>query len=296
MTSAHHLIRVQGGIPHLITNSGKICIEVKSTHGLPHVDGLLPPFIVPVNQFANVGPDKETWAKAICCRKPSVLVLKMKIPSEMDLKSFDLTRNLTSSLSELVRESILRVKRGKRSLPERFLREYLVKVHRIERIGNSMNVIFSPVQTDVDSKILENDLSSLDLNYLTRFLTFPVLSAVAPANTDSHLNFIVLGILSSLLSIAFLCILFRSILKDFAKTVRFHIYWIHFRKKKNGVLASADDGNGDGGDDCGGNGMAVSENDVDSVVDGDGEDVDGRTLLRSTRFTLHTLRTVSIES
>uniref|UniRef100_A0A0K0DQ01 Transmembrane protein n=1 Tax=Angiostrongylus cantonensis TaxID=6313 RepID=A0A0K0DQ01_ANGCA len=146
------------------------------------------------------------------------------MPSEMDLKSFDLTRNLTSSLSELVRQSILRVKRGKRSLPERFLREYLVKilllsqVHRIERIGNSMNVIFSLVETDVDSKILENDLSSLDLNYLSRFLAFPVLSAVARANTDNNLNFIVLGILSSLLSIVFLCILFRSILKDFAKT------------------------------------------------------------------------------
>ncbi|KAJ1369739.1 hypothetical protein KIN20_031286 [Parelaphostrongylus tenuis] len=149
--------------------------------------------------------------------KPSVLVLKMKMPSKMDFKSFDLTRNLTSSLSEVVRQSMLRVKRGKRSLPERFLRDYLVKVHRIERIGNSMNVIFSINETDVDSRILEDDLYSLDFNYLTRFLAFPVLSTITRTHTNSHLNFVIIGILSFSLSIAFLCILFRSVLKELAK-------------------------------------------------------------------------------
>lgn len=49
---------------------------------------------------------------------PSVLILKMKVPSNIDLETFDLRGNLTAALSNIVRESVRRVKRMKRSLPE----------------------------------------------------------------------------------------------------------------------------------------------------------------------------------
>ncbi|KJH42248.1 hypothetical protein DICVIV_11772 [Dictyocaulus viviparus] len=158
-----------------------------------------------------------TPVKIIPKTKPSVLVLKMRVPSELDLQSFDLTKNLTSSLSKVVRESLQRVKRGKRSLQE-LRHENLVKVHRIERVGNSMNVIFSVNETDVDSKIVENDLYSLDLNYLTRFVAFPVLSTISKTNTDDYHNFMVAGIIALLLSIVFFCIVFRSIIKERARS------------------------------------------------------------------------------
>ncbi|EPB67408.1 hypothetical protein ANCCEY_13506 [Ancylostoma ceylanicum] len=108
-------------------------------------------------------------------RKPSVLVLKMKIPSSLDLQSFDLTSNLTTALNEVVRESVKRVKRFKRSSREQS-QEHLVEVHKIERVGNAVQVLFSVNETEVDSYMVEKDLSSLDRSYLMRFVGFPVLT------------------------------------------------------------------------------------------------------------------------
>ncbi|KAK6765987.1 hypothetical protein RB195_025726 [Necator americanus] len=106
-------------------------------------------------------------------RKPSVLVLKMKIPSSLDLQSFDLTSNLTSALSQVVKESVKRVKRFKRATDEKN-QEYLVQVHKIERVGSAVQVLFSVNETEVDSYMVEKDLSSLDRSYLMRYVGFPV--------------------------------------------------------------------------------------------------------------------------
>ncbi|RCN53785.1 hypothetical protein ANCCAN_00279 [Ancylostoma caninum] len=58
MTAAHHVIRVEGGAPHIIVESGRACIEVKASHGLPQLEDLLSPFVTPADQFANIGPDQ----------------------------------------------------------------------------------------------------------------------------------------------------------------------------------------------------------------------------------------------
>ncbi|PIO74526.1 hypothetical protein TELCIR_03466 [Teladorsagia circumcincta] len=59
MTSGQHYIRVEGGTPHLVIESGQACVEVRTNHGLPQIPGLLPPFVTPVDKFANLGPLEE---------------------------------------------------------------------------------------------------------------------------------------------------------------------------------------------------------------------------------------------
>ncbi|KAK6044107.1 hypothetical protein COOONC_18388 [Cooperia oncophora] len=56
MTSGQHNIRVEGGTPHLVIESGRACVEVKTNHGLPQITEILPPFVTPVDIFANLGP------------------------------------------------------------------------------------------------------------------------------------------------------------------------------------------------------------------------------------------------
>ncbi|RCN53786.1 hypothetical protein ANCCAN_00280, partial [Ancylostoma caninum] len=150
-------------------------------------------------------------------RKPSVLVLKMKIPSSLDLQSFDLTSNLTTALNEVVRESVKRVKRFKRSSQEQ-RQECLVEVHKIERVGNAVQVLFSVNETEVDSYMVEKDLSSLDRSYLMRFIGFPVLSTIREITLDTYLDFVVLGSLALVLSVACICYTFRNSLRQTAWT------------------------------------------------------------------------------
>ncbi|WKY15110.1 hypothetical protein Q1695_000541 [Nippostrongylus brasiliensis] len=145
--------------------------------------------------------------------KPSILVLRMKVPSELDLGSFDLAGNLTSALSNVVRESVRRVKRTKRSPSIQ-----LVKVHRIEPVGNEMSVLFSVNESEVDSHVVEEDLYSLDLSYLEHFLGFHVLSTISRADMNTFLNFMAIGLLAFALSITFFCIVFRSTLREMVKT------------------------------------------------------------------------------
>ncbi|VDK82658.1 unnamed protein product [Cylicostephanus goldi] len=97
----------------------------------------------------------------------------MKIPSSLDLQSFDLASNLTAALNEVVKDSVKRVRRSKRSLLDQD-QNYFVQVHKIERNGNAVRVLFSVNETEVDSSMVEKDLSSLDRNYLMRFFSFPV--------------------------------------------------------------------------------------------------------------------------
>uniref|UniRef100_A0A183GHK9 SEA domain-containing protein n=1 Tax=Heligmosomoides polygyrus TaxID=6339 RepID=A0A183GHK9_HELPZ len=151
---------------------------------------------------------------------PSVLILKMKVPSNIDLETFDLRGNLTAALSNIVRESVRRVKRMKRSLPEDHNGQ-LVKVHRIEPHNNAMNVLFSVNETEVDSYIVEKDLYSLDLNYLRHFISFPVLSTISKADMNTVLNFVAIGLLALTLSVTFICVVFRTVLKDIAKSAAF---------------------------------------------------------------------------
>lgn len=141
----------------------------------------------------------------------------MKVPSNIDLETFDLRGNLTAALSNIVRESVRRVKRMKRSLPEDHNGQ-LVKVHRIEPHNNAMNVLFSVNETEVDSYIVEKDLYSLDLNYLRHFISFPVLSTISKADMNTVLNFVAIGLLALTLSVTFICVVFRTVLKDIAKS------------------------------------------------------------------------------
>ncbi|XGW32715.1 hypothetical protein V3C99_017333 [Haemonchus contortus] len=155
-------------------------------------------------------------------RKPSILVLRMKVPSDLDLKSFDLTSNLTSALSDVVRESVRRVRRTKRSLPES-LKNNLVKVHRIEHVGNALNILFSVNETDVDSDIVEEDLYSLDMKYLKHFFGFPLESTIYNASMTKLLNFMIIGLVAFAFSAIFFCTLYRNSLKKIIMSNLFKI-------------------------------------------------------------------------
>ncbi|KAK5970602.1 hypothetical protein GCK32_000393 [Trichostrongylus colubriformis] len=150
-------------------------------------------------------------------KKPSILVLRMKVPPDIDLSAFDLTSNLTSALSDVVRESVRRVKRTKRSLSEG-LQKNLVEVHRIERVGNALNILFSINETEVDSDIVEEDLYSLDMKYLTHFFGFPVVSTIYNASMTKILNFVMIGLSAFAFSVVFFCVVFRSSLKEVIRT------------------------------------------------------------------------------
>uniref|UniRef100_A0A7E4V9G5 DUF2807 domain-containing protein n=1 Tax=Panagrellus redivivus TaxID=6233 RepID=A0A7E4V9G5_PANRE len=66
LTAGHHLVQILGGMPHLLLTTGNISLEIEGhTEGLTAVT-LMPPFVMPGDQFGAIGPyGNESYAGPI---------------------------------------------------------------------------------------------------------------------------------------------------------------------------------------------------------------------------------------
>ncbi|VDN33355.1 unnamed protein product, partial [Cylicostephanus goldi] len=80
MTSAHHVLRVEGGAPKIVVNTGRSCIEVNASHGLPKIEGLMPRFVTPKDTFKYIGPDH---APSLPTLPPDIAASAFPIPDAL---------------------------------------------------------------------------------------------------------------------------------------------------------------------------------------------------------------------
>uniref|UniRef100_A0A1I7WLJ7 Histone domain-containing protein n=1 Tax=Heterorhabditis bacteriophora TaxID=37862 RepID=A0A1I7WLJ7_HETBA len=146
-------------------------------------------------------------------QKSPMLMLQVKIPEEVDFDAVNLAKNLTAGLNSVVLESMRRVRRQRRAASKEEVEQDLVRLYRLDRKGENVNVIFSIEETELDPESIERELYTLDKNVLNDFLKLPVASTISRLNFGHVFNTIFFGLFALVVSITFFCCLFRALIK-----------------------------------------------------------------------------------